>query len=61
MVNNFTNNNKASNHLSPQINENKNKNKKETTTYDFGKPVPGLVYVQTCGGVKSVNGIPTLS
>ncbi len=28
MVNNFTNNNKASNHLSPQINENKNKNKK---------------------------------
>jgi hypothetical protein len=29
--------------------------------YDFGDPGPGLRETQTCGGVKLVNGIPTLT
>ena len=29
-------------------------------TYDVGNPVPDLGQTQTCGEVKSVNGIPTL-
>jgi len=30
------------------------------TTYDVGNPSRGLGHVQTCGGVKLANGIPTL-
>ena len=33
---------------------------KETTTYDVGNPGHGLRQSQKCGGVKPVNGIPTL-
>jgi hypothetical protein len=33
---------------------------KKTMTYDVGNPGPGLGQAQQCGGVKTVNGIPTL-
>ena len=32
----------------------------ETTTYDVGNPVPGLRQAQQYGGIKPLNGIPTL-
>ena len=35
-------------------------NTKKTTTHDVGDPGPGLGQAQQCGGVKSVNGVPTL-
>jgi hypothetical protein len=31
----------------------------KTMTYDVGNPGPGLGQAQQCGGVKTVNGIPT--
>jgi hypothetical protein len=31
-----------------------------TTTVDIGNLGPGLEQTQTCGGIKPVNGIPTL-
>jgi hypothetical protein len=33
---------------------------KKTTTYDTGNPDPGLGQAQTFGGIKPVNGIPTI-
>ena len=33
---------------------------KKTTTYDVGNLVPNLEQKQTFGGIKPVNGIPTL-
>ena len=32
----------------------------QTTTYDDGNPGSGLGQAQTCGGVKPLNGTPTL-
>jgi hypothetical protein len=32
-----------------------------TMTYDIGNPGPDLEQAQKCGGVKWINGIPTLS
>jgi hypothetical protein len=34
--------------------------KKMTMTHDVGNLGPGLRQAQKCGGVKAVNGIPTL-
>jgi len=39
----------------------KKKKKKKTTIYDAGNAGPGLGQAQKCGGVKTVNGIPTRS
>jgi hypothetical protein len=44
MVNNFTNINKTSNHLSPYITEHK-----KETTYDVGNSGPDLGQAQICG------------
>jgi hypothetical protein len=46
------------NHLSPLLNL--LKAKKNTTTYDVGNPDHGLGQAQKWGGVKLINGIPTL-
>ena len=35
-------------------------NTNQTTTYDVENLGPGLGRAQTCGGIKPVNGIPTL-
>ena len=35
-------------------------NTNQTTTYDVGNLGPGLGRAQKCGGIKQVNGIPTL-
>ena len=35
-------------------------NTKKTMTYDIGHPDHGLGQAQKCGGVKLLNGIPTL-
>jgi hypothetical protein len=57
MVTNSTNINKTNNHLLilTELAEQKN-----TTTYEIGNTGPGLGRAQKCGGVKQVNGIPTL-
>ena len=36
-------------------------NTKKTKTFDVGNPGPGLVQAQKWGGIKPVNGFPTLS
>jgi hypothetical protein len=56
-VNNPTNINKTNNRFSPQINEHIVK----TTTYDVENPGPGMGHAESCGEVKLVNRIPTLS
>jgi hypothetical protein len=33
---------------------------REKTTYDVGNQGPGLEQTQQCGGIKPVNGIPTI-
>ena len=58
MVINSTNIKKMNNHLSPLLNL--LKAKKNTTTYDVGNPDHGLGQAQKWGGVKLINGIPTL-
>jgi hypothetical protein len=55
MVNNSTNINKINNHLSSLLTEHK-----KNMTYDVGNPDSGIGQAQKCGGVKPVNGIPTL-
>jgi hypothetical protein len=55
MVFNSTNINKANNHLSSYLAEHK-----KTTTYDAGKPDPGLGQAHTFVGIKPVNGIPII-
>ena len=47
-------NNRLSSYLIPL-------NTNQTTTYDVGNLGPGLGRAQKCGGIKPVNGIPTLS
>ena len=56
MVNNSIKINKTNNHLSPELLD----YKKKTRTYDVVNPGPGLGQAQKCGGVISVNGIPSL-
>jgi hypothetical protein len=53
---NSTNINKTKYHLSFHIIEHK-----KSTTYNVGNPGHGLEQTQTCGGVKPVNRIPSLS
>jgi hypothetical protein len=53
MINNYINSNKANNHLNSL-------NIKKTMTYDVENQGPGLGQAQICGGVKPVNGMPTL-
>ena len=56
-VNNFTNINKTTTIASHFKSTNIVKN----TTYDVRNPGPGMGQAESCGGVKLVNGIPTLS
>jgi hypothetical protein len=57
MVISFANINKMNYHLSYKLNSLKTK---KTRAYDVGNPGTDLGQVQKCGGVKSINGIPTL-
>ena len=50
MVNNFTN-------ITPHLNS---LNTKKTMKYDVVNPGPALGQAHKCGGVKPVNGVPTL-
>ena len=43
--------------LSNQLNS---LNTRQSTTYDIGNPGPRLEQSQTFGGLKTVNGVPTL-
>ena len=52
VTNNYTNINKANDHLSLQINEHKN------TAFSDGNPGTGFRHVHKCGGVKTPNEIP---
>ena len=60
MVINSTNikQNELKQNLSNQLNS---LNTRQSTRYDIGNPGPGLGQSQKFGGLKTVNGIPTLS
>jgi len=55
MTNNSTNINKTNNILSPQLIE-----YKKDYNISLGNPGSGFRQAHKCGGVKPVNGIPTL-